>query len=1069
MSSETLDVVIETSESPQAPAAPGSDSGIHQGPAHATSTSQIQEVLPRRTVKTVQFDIATPPSPAPAASSSRLPVNSINDNVDVDVGRGVSTPSSSMAVGGATRVASAPPAPLESTRVASVGAAAAAPAHAYAANVGAAAASPTSTPLASVGAARAASAYAASVGAAAAATTPMSSVGALGTAAAAPARAASVGAAAASSSRAALASVGAARAASAYAASVGAATAATTPMSSVGTAAAAPARTASVGAAAASSSRAALASDGAAAAASAHAASVGAAAAATTRSVAAAALTSARNRGISQPVTPAAAAPEAYDIFISHKQSTGKNLARIFKQAAEKEALELGIELSIFLDVDDLNDIHILGNNVRASRSVLLLLTKDVFRSHYVLQELRAADEAGVKIVLVLYRDPIDGFLDFPAAATVGLPTAAELKAVGLDEASARALLGRILSITAIEYQGGGEYHRTCIEQVLKRCGVDGRLRISKKVVAYAKASLEKPALTTDLELYVPPRASTRTDPARSVLVDLFDEVKRFLCRFVPAPRASAAAQTARAQAAQDPESESQVLLLVGDPGSSKSTFLSFLHREACRQHETDRAAAPAAANALPLTCLVRLTNLGKEGARGRLRQYVAEELGVQPNDLPSIRAQQGLVLLLDAYDELDEKINLWRANEVGAWASAAVITCRSAYTARLPSYNELFAPPAPHADQPAVLAELCTYKFSTEQILEYLKQFVRLHGSSGGRGVTSWSPEDYERHIERTPGAAKLVTNPFTLSMVARVLPEIVGDLERKKQEARSGKGYVNKGPTSELVSFLDLYSYFVRGWFNRQWSKIIDYRAIRPLPKVAAQWNPERFRTYCEGFCRSLAKNMHKASISEITCRLLGTDAEAGIFEFSSQRQLQAAQVPGPAGTDSPYERCVKLLTSEDELMTLTRDSCPLRTTPGGVGGESVHVRFLHKTLLEYFIADSAFEDANPRNINISTAQTQSLARNRDKQSTLHVRSIVGELSLLRFFSDRCRKDDTYRDHLLWLLARSRRRDATSEDVTAASNAITILNHAGVSFAKSYLRGIRVDRECRGHFSGA
>eukprot|EP00741_Cyanophora_paradoxa_P010215 tig00020510_g9890.t1 len=289
-----------------------------------------------------------------------------------------------------------------------------------------------------------------------------------------------------------------------------------------------------------------------------------------------------------------------YDIFISHKQSTASDLARIFKTTADKMTSERGIELRIFLDRDDLSAIHDLSANIRASRSVLLLLT---------------------------------------AAETVKLPKKAALKAVGLDELTARALLGRVLSHTAVEYHRSGQHHPLSIEEALQRCGVDVQKAaaagpVFSKVAKYAKNWMDARASKKDLELYVPPKATTGAGEGEgddvegedSRVVDLFDEVKAFLRCFVPSP---AAAEPA---AAADP----RVLLLVGEAGSSKSTFLSFLHGKACEQLESGRG--PAADGALPVTCLVRLTTLSKAKARNGLREHVAKELGVESNDLPLIK-----------------------------------------------------------------------------------------------------------------------------------------------------------------------------------------------------------------------------------------------------------------------------------------------------------------------------------------------------------------------------------------------------------------------------------------------
>eukprot|EP00741_Cyanophora_paradoxa_P014480 tig00020801_g13965.t1 len=723
--------------------------------------------------------------------------------------------------------------------------------------------------------------------------------------------------------------------------------------------------------------------------------------------------------------------PKRYDLFISHKQSSATHLARAVKTMAEKLALERGIKISIFLDRDDLNDIQDLSANIRASGAVLLFLTNDVFKSKFVLQELNAAVSAGVNVVPLWDREPPNGIPQFPSPATVELPSPAELAGVGLDVPSARALLERVLKIKADTYQPDGEAHVICIANVLARCGIDVR-SATGPIAQYARSWLESETLAKDLELYVPPKATT--DPARTNVVDLFEHASQFLRRFSPASASAAGEQL------QGP----RVLLLLGDPGSSKSTFLSFLHREACRQLAVQRSAP------VPVTCLVRLPNVGRDNARCGLRKYVADELGVKPSELPALHKERGLVLLLDAYDELNEAANLWVTNEIGDWASAAIVTCRSSHTALLTNYRECFA-------SASGLVELCTHTFGRDQVLDYLQQYVRLHGRSDG---SPWGADEYMRCIESTPGASKLVQNPFTLSMVARVLPQIASDRRTKATAPRKGNPSKNSKTDLDLVSVLELYVYFVKDWFERQWKKLLLSRGSSPWPKAAERWELRNFQSYAEDFCRELAENMYSAAISSVTCQLAKSNEEMGVRRPRPPAGALPAAAAGPTPVPASEARCVELLMTEEPLDKLARDSSPLRFAPANDVHKSVHVRFLHKTLLEYFVADGDFAkfDAMTSSQPDPVARTRSDANALQTESTLHARLLVGEPSILRFHADRSRADADYRSHLLRLLSKSRRKDAVEADITAAANAITILNYAGYSFACSYLRGIRV-----------
>lgn len=76
-----------------------------------------------------------------------------------------------------------------------------------------------------------------------------------------------------------------------------------------------------------------------------------------------------------------------YDLFISHKQENGSQLAQIIKLLLEK----INPHLNIFLDIDDLGNIHDLEKNVKNSENILLIITEGVFERRFVQLELQMA------------------------------------------------------------------------------------------------------------------------------------------------------------------------------------------------------------------------------------------------------------------------------------------------------------------------------------------------------------------------------------------------------------------------------------------------------------------------------------------------------------------------------------------------------------------------------------------------------------------------------------------------------------------------------------------------------
>eukprot|EP00741_Cyanophora_paradoxa_P012324 tig00000169_g11909.t1 len=91
------------------------------------------------------------------------------------------------------------------------------------------------------------------------------------------------------------------------------------------------------------------------------------------------------------------ASAEGFDIFISHVQSTGGDLAQLLYMTIKGARPDL----KIFLDVRDGEDVHNLPAVVQHTNCILLLLTPGVLNSTWVLKEIVTAKKAGKNFVLV--------------------------------------------------------------------------------------------------------------------------------------------------------------------------------------------------------------------------------------------------------------------------------------------------------------------------------------------------------------------------------------------------------------------------------------------------------------------------------------------------------------------------------------------------------------------------------------------------------------------------------------------------------------------------------------------
>jgi hypothetical protein len=86
-----------------------------------------------------------------------------------------------------------------------------------------------------------------------------------------------------------------------------------------------------------------------------------------------------------------------WDLFLSHRQLNGGDLAQSIKLQLEL----LSPSIKIFLDVDDLNHLHILENNVINSRNFLLLITEGSIDRPFVQKEIRYALNNKKNIIIV--------------------------------------------------------------------------------------------------------------------------------------------------------------------------------------------------------------------------------------------------------------------------------------------------------------------------------------------------------------------------------------------------------------------------------------------------------------------------------------------------------------------------------------------------------------------------------------------------------------------------------------------------------------------------------------------
>jgi hypothetical protein len=98
-----------------------------------------------------------------------------------------------------------------------------------------------------------------------------------------------------------------------------------------------------------------------------------------------------RTMGAAPPV------PEVIDVFLSHRQVTGRRIAMPLRS----DLLRLDPKLQIFLDVKAEFELHNLPLIVEKSKLFVFILTEGIFASEYCLKELESAVQLKKKIFVV--------------------------------------------------------------------------------------------------------------------------------------------------------------------------------------------------------------------------------------------------------------------------------------------------------------------------------------------------------------------------------------------------------------------------------------------------------------------------------------------------------------------------------------------------------------------------------------------------------------------------------------------------------------------------------------------
>ncbi len=432
--------------------------------------------------------------------------------------------------------------------------------------------------------------------------------------------------------------------------------------------------------------------------------------------------------------------------------------------------------------------------------------------------------------------------------------------------------------------------------------------------------------------------------------------------------------------------SDKRSLLLLGAAGSGKSTLNRHVARDLWQAYmqanQPEEQAIPVfiALSSLPQTS----TNL--------VNTFFVQQ-GFTADQIKTLQAQYHFVLILDGFDEIENRHrDFYQDNQLAAWQHAKIIiSSRPEYLGT--GYQYKFHP----AGEPLALQEYRIAPFSPETIARYVEQYAQHHPDA------SWSAQDYQTAFQE-PNLQALVSNPFLLKMAVSELPAL--------QAA---------GLQGTPLTRLALYTQFVSNWAARSQQRMAHIQLNPKETEEFQRLETEGFDAHLMDFSQALAMQMYQAG--EVISRYRDMTSLS-----SSSRRVQ------------PDWRA-HLLGNKAIDITLKRINAPLILQGGDQQGDK-SARFLHKSLRDYFVARTLWEEFD---------EPHGLAND----AWFNTLNLVDDPAILDFLSERVQQVASFKDQLLAVVARSK-TDAGLKQ--AAANAMTVLVRARIPFSGTDLADIQI-----------
>ncbi|KAG9062280.1 hypothetical protein KI688_006612 [Linnemannia hyalina] len=394
----------------------------------------------------------------------------------------------------------------------------------------------------------------------------------------------------------------------------------------------------------------------------------------------------------------------------------------------------------------------------------------------------------------------------------------------------------------------------------------------------------------------------------------------------------------------------------------------------------------------------------------------VAKQLRIynfKDDQIQELKLHRQLILICDGYDESQQLVNLHKTNmlnQPGQWNTKMIVSCLTQFLG--PTYLDRFKPQPfdrYSSGSQDLFQEAVVAPFSKDQVKNYVEQYAKDPQAAllFSNSQAPWSAEEYMDKLAAIPNVMDLVKNPFLLTLALKALPGLAAS---------------NKNLASIRVTRAGLYDMFVDQWLEtnrvRLQSNTLTKEELAAFNSLVDDDFIVQGVDYLVRLSATIFKEQDGNPIVQYTHRQDKNTWKAAFF-----------------GTDPEAK--------------LLRDASPLMRT-----GNQYH--FVHRSVLEYLFSRVIYspvkvdEEFDPQ---VETAPPVSQLL--DANNPLFQRDLLQEPSIIQFLCDRVKLNLDFKLQLRAVIDRSK-TDASA--AIAATNAITILVRADVSFNGADLRGAKI-----------